>query len=202
MAEPINYQQYRLGTKDGELKFGHLTADNQTDSVMLRNVKNWKHYIELCRTGDDVRKNGTILRSTGATQIKAGDAVEKDNIGVYIEAVSGDLVIRAPNGKVRIEAIDVNINATGGTNNTGNVNITATEKFIVNAGQMVDINGTVSTKIASDKTVDIIGKSVLNMYGGIIDCADSACTSKTGKGSKGGSDLEDRERGFGLGGLI
>ncbi len=195
MAEPTNYQQYRLGTKDGELKFGHLTADNQIASVLLRNAINYKHYIEMCRTGEDHRKNGTILRSTGSTEIKAGDAVGKGIPGVYIEAVSGDLVIRAPSGKVRIEGIDIELTATGGTNETGNVNITATEKFIVNAGQMVDINGVVSTKIASDKTVDIIGKSVLNMYGGIIDCADSASTSKSGKGSKGGSDLEDREKG-------
>ena len=199
MAEPINYQQYRLGTKDGEIKFGHLTADNQISSVLLRNTIGYKHYIEMCRTGEPHRKNGTIIRSTGSTQIKAGDAVGKGIPGVYIEAASGDLVLRAPSGKVRIEGIDIELTATGGTNETGNVNISANEKFIVNAGQMVDINGVVSTKIASDKTVDIIGKSVLNMYGGIIDCADAAATSPLSKGSKGGSDLEFREK---LGGIL
>ena len=59
---------------------------------------------------------------------------------------------------------------------------------------MVDIKSKVETKIFSEKTVDVIGKTVLNMYGGMIDCADSASTAKTGKGSKGGSDNEDRFR--------
>ena len=34
MAQKINYEQLRYGTKDGELKFGHLTADNQIDAVL------------------------------------------------------------------------------------------------------------------------------------------------------------------------
>ena len=195
MAEPINYQQYRLGTKDGEIKFGHLTADNQIASVLIRNFRNYKHYIEMCRTGEGHRKNGTIIRSTGSTQIKAGDDVAKDVPGVYIEAVSGDIVIKSKSGKVRIEGVDIELTATGGTTETGNVNISANEKFIVNAGQMVDIHGVVSTKIASDKTVDIIGKSVLNMYGGMIDAADAASTSKSSKGSKCGPwDTEVREK--------
>ena len=32
------------------------------------------------------------------------------------------------------------------------------------------------------------------MYGGMIDAADGAATSKSSKGSKGGSDLEQREK--------
>lgn len=194
MAQPEN-REYRLGTKDGEVKFGHKTSDNQIDGVLIRNVQGFKHYIEMCRTGDDHRKDGTICRALGSFQICAGDAVKKGKPGIYIEAVSGDLVLRAPSGKVRIEGIDVEISATGGTPTTGNVNISANEKFIVNAGQMVDINGTVSVKIASDNTVDVIGKSVLNIYGGMIDAADSAATAKSSKGSKCGPwDNETRER--------
>ena len=29
----INYEAYRLGTKDGEIKFGHLSDDGQIYSV-------------------------------------------------------------------------------------------------------------------------------------------------------------------------
>lgn len=195
MADKINYEQYRLGTKDGEIKFGHLTADQQIDSVLIRNFKNYKHYIEMCSTGKDHRKNGTIIRSTGSTQIRAGDDVSKNIPGVYIEAVSGDLILRAPSGKVRIEGIDIELTATGGTETTGNVNISANEKIILDAGQMVDIKSRVSTKIFSDGTVEVIGKSVLNMYGGMIDAADAASTSKSSKGSKCGPwDTEVREK--------
>jgi nucleoside-diphosphate-sugar epimerase len=49
--------------------------------------------------GKPHRKHGTICRSTGSFQIKAGDNVKssdtEENIGVYIEAVSGDIVLNA-----------------------------------------------------------------------------------------------------------
>ena len=201
MSEKQNYEQYRLGTKDGEIKFGHLTSDNEIDAVLLRSFYNYKHYISMCRTGKDHRKNGTICRSTGSFQVKAGDDVKKDEPGVYIESISGDIVIRAPSGKVRIEGVDVEITASGSDTETGVVNISANEKIILDSSQIIDIKSKVSTKVFSEKTVELIGKGVLNMYGEIIDAADGAATAQTSRGSKGGSDNEDRMRGLG-GGLV
>ena len=43
MAEAINYEAYRLGTKDGEIMFGHLRADNFIDSVYISN-----YYTSFC----------------------------------------------------------------------------------------------------------------------------------------------------------
>ena len=193
MADKINYDSYRLGTKDGELQFGSITAGNEIDSVLIRNTMNYRHYIEMCRTGEDFRKDGTILRSPGSCQIRAGDNAGKSAPGVYIEAVSGDLVLRAPSGKVRIEGVDIELTANGYNGQTGNVNISANEKIILDAGQMVDIKAKVNVKITSEKTVDVIGKSVLNIFGGMIDAADGAAISKTSLGSKGGpSDNELR----------
>jgi len=194
MGQKVNYETLRYGTKDGELKFGHITADNEIASVLIRNFTEYRHYIEMCRTGEDHRKGGTICRAPGSFQIKAGDDVGKGIPGVYVEAASGDVVIRAPSGKVRIEGIDIELCASGYDGTRGNVNISANEKVILDAGQMVEIKSKLETKIFSEKTVDVIGKTVLNMYGGMMDCADSASTSKAGKGSKGGSDNEDRFR--------
>jgi len=195
MADPVNPYRIKYGQRDGEIKFGHLTYDRQIDACLIRNFMNWKHYIELCRTGDESRKDGTIIRAPGSCQIKAGDNVGKGIPGVFVEAVSGDLILRAPSGKVRIEGLDIELNAIGATNETGNINLSANEKVILNAGQMVDISAIVAIKIASDKTVDVIGKTVLNLYGGMIDAADAAATSKTSKGSKSGPwDNEVREK--------
>ncbi len=193
MADKINYDSYRLGTKDGELQFGSITAGNEIDSILIRNTMNYRHYIEMCRTGDGERKDGTILRSPGSCQIRAGDNAGKSAPGVYIEAVSGDLVLRAPSGKVRIEGVDIELTANGYNGQTGNVNISANEKIILDAGQMVDIKAKVNVKITSEKTVDVIGKAVLNIFGGMIDAADGAAISKTSLGSKcGPSDNELR----------
>jgi hypothetical protein len=185
MADKINYDSYKLGTKDGELRFGSITAGNEIDSVLIRNTMNYRHYIEMCRTGEDFRKDGTILRSPGSCVIRSGDNVGKGIPGVYIESVSGDLILRAPSGKVRIEGVDIELTANGYNGKTGNVNISANEKIILDAGQMIDIKAKVNVKIFSDKTVDVIGKSVLNIYGAFVQSVDAAAVSKTSKGSKG-----------------
>ena len=193
MADKINYDSYKLGTKDGELRFGSITAGNEIDSVLIRNTMNYRHYIEMCRTGEDFRKDGTILRSPGSCVIRSGDNVGKGIPGVYIESVSGDLILRAPSGKVRIEGVDIELTANGYNGKTGNVNISANEKIILDAGQMIDIKAKVNVKITSEKTVDVIGKAVLNIFGGMIDAADGAAISKTSLGSKcGPSDNELR----------
>lgn len=195
MSDKINKYQKRKGTKDGEIKFGHITSDNEINAVHIRNYVNYKHYISLCRTGDEFRKNGTICRSTGAFQVKAGDAITGKNIpGIYMEAVSGDIVIKSASGKVRIEGIDVEITASGSDGTKGNINISANEKVIVYGGQSVSIQGVNSTRIFSDKTCEVIGKSVLNIYGGLIDAVDSSSVANTSLGVLGGSDNEDRMR--------
>ena len=80
--------------------------------------------------------------------------------------------------------------AQGGDGKNGVVQIDGNEKVIIKAPQ-IDINSKVSTKIFSEKTVDVIGKAILNIYGGLIDCADGATKRK---GSKGGSTNEEQNK--------
>ena len=190
MAQTKNYNTVRYGTKDGELKFGHIHEDNVQSAVMLRSGSESLHYIALDSTGDDARKNGTICRSRGAFQVKAGDDVKDGHPGVYIDAENGDLVLRAPNGRVRIEGINVDIVATGSDNKNGNVSIDANEKVLITA-QVIDVSSKISTKVFSENTVQIIGNAICDIYGGFVDIADGATTIK---GSKGGSANEDRNR--------
>jgi len=180
MAELKNYHTVRYGTGEGELKFGHITQDNVKSAVLLRNGASTNHYVTLDATGDDHRKNGTTCRSPGTFQVKAGDSVTGDIPGVYVEAVSGDLVLNAPSGRVKIIGTNVDIIASGGDGKNGVVNINGNEKVIVKA-QTIDISSKVSTKIFSEKTVEIIGKGILNCYGGLIEFADGATSVKGSK---------------------
>ena len=61
---------------------------------MLRNGRAPNHYITLDQTGVPHRKHGTICRSPGSFQVRAGDNTPKGEPGVYVEAVSGDLILR------------------------------------------------------------------------------------------------------------
>ena len=190
MAELKNYHTIRYGTAEGELQFGHISMDNVLSAVLLRNGGSLNHYITLDATGEPHRKHGTICRSPGSFQVKAGDNVEDDVPGVYIEAVSGDLVLKAPSGRVRIEGINIDIIASGPDGQNGVVNINGNEKVIIK-GQTIDTASKVSTKIFSEKTVDMIGRGILNMYGGLVDVADGATTIK---GSLGGSTNEEQNK--------
>ena len=190
MAELKNYHTVRYGTADGELQFGHITQDNVLSAVLLRNGQSLKHYISMDATGEDHRKHGTICRSEGAFQVRAGDNVKDDNFGVYIEAVSGDLVLQAPSGRVRIVGENVDIVASGADGKNGNVTISANEKCIVKA-QTTVVSSVASTKVFSEKTVEVIGKGILNLYGGLFDCADGATSVK---GSLGGSTNEEQNK--------
>jgi len=177
MAELKNYHTIRYGTADGEIKFGHITQDNVLSSVLLRNglVKN--HYITMDSSGDSHRKYGTICRSPGSFQVRAGDNVEEDIPGVYVEAVSGDLVLRAPSGRVRIEGVNIDLIAAGADGKNGVITIDGNEKVLLRA-QTIDVSSKVSTRVFSEKTVELIGNAILNMYGGFIDCADGATAIK------------------------
>jgi len=191
MSQTKNYYTIRYGNRDGEVKFGHINQDNTLSSFSVRSGKEPLHYISMESTGEDHRKYGTILRSPGSCQILAGDNVGKGIPGVYIDAISGDLVLRAPKGRVRIEGINIDIIASGSDNKNGNVTIESNEKVIIKA-QTIDVNSKVSTKIFSEKTVDVIGKAILNIYGGLIDCADGATETN---GSKVKSDNEEKNKG-------
>jgi hypothetical protein len=47
--------------------------------------------------------------------------------------------------------------------------------------QIVDVKSRVSTKIFSESTVDMIGKGIMNVYGGLVDFADRTTKGKPSK---------------------
>lgn len=184
----------RLGNKDGELKFGHIHQDSKIAAFIVRSGSEPNHYISMDSEGKPHRKNGTICRSTGAFQIKAGDNVKsgglEENIGVYIEAVDGDIVLNAGNGRIRLIGENIDIIAKGSDGRNGNISLDANEKVIINAS-IISANSKVSTKLVSENQIDLVGKAILNCYGGLIDFADGATKIN---GSKGGSLNEEKNK--------
>jgi len=192
MAQIKDCHVIRYGNKHGELKFGHIWPDNNQSAVLLRSGRNDTHYISLEQKGEPHRKNGTICRSPGAFQIKAGDqCTTKDEPGVFIDAVSGDIKLNAPKGNVEIRARNIRIYATADGNDNGTIELQANEKIIGKA-QTIDINSKVSTKIFSEKSVECCGKAVLNIYGGMVDCADGATEVNGSKGVPSTNEIKNR----------
>jgi len=199
MAKPKNYNTVDYGTNDGDIKFGHIHEDGEISSVMLRG-KSSEHYISLEQTGKPHRKNGTICRSRGSFQVKAGDDVKPKTPGVYLEASSGDIVIVAPSGRIRMIAENIDLLASGADGENGVITLDANEKVIIKA-PTIDVSSVVSTKIFSEKTVEVIGNGILNIYGGLIEFVEGTTTIKgsinnciPGLGTK--REIEDKFRSF------
>ena len=181
MAKTKNFHMIRYGVAEGEIKFGHIHTDNVVSACMLRSGFTYKHYITMDGPGgEDFRKHSTTCRSPGAFQVKAGEGVPKNQPGIFLDAENGDIVIRAANGRVRIEGIDVDIRANGSDGKRGNVIIDANDAAIMK-GQVVDVNAKASAKFFSEKSVEISGTTVVNIYGGFIDMADGATSVKGSK---------------------
>ena len=187
MSERKNYHTIRYGTAEGEIKFGHIHTDNVNSAVMLRSGHTFQHYMTMDGPGGEkFRTHSTTFRGPGSFQVKHGDGVPDEQPGIYLDAVNGDIVIRAANGRIRMEALDVDIRATG-AGDRGNIVLDANDKVIMNA-QTISCNAKVAARFFSEKTVEIIGNNVLNMYGGFMDMADGSSTALLGKGSKNGKD--------------
>lgn len=201
MSEKKNYHTVRYGTAEGEIQFGHIHQDNNRSGVMLRSGHAFDHYLTLeADEGEEHRKSSTISVSPGSFEVKAATNEEfPDNQpGIYLDSISGDIVIRAAKGRIRLEAINIDLKATGEDGKNGNIVIDANEKVIVNA-KIIDNKAKEAAKFFSEKTVEVVANNVLNMYGGFIDAADGATSIK---GSKPGlfteNELNHSIKGFGL----
>jgi len=181
MAQRIDHYATRQGTHHGEIKFGHIHDDNNQSGVMLRTGPDGgRHYMTMDTTGsvESGRKGCTTFKCPGTFNVLAAQDVAKDLIGIYYEAESGDIRIRASKGRIVLEAENIDLIASGTGTEKGVIQLDADEKVIVTA-PIINIDSKVSTKIFSEKTVECVGKAILNMYGGLIDAADGA-TSKFG----------------------
>ena len=196
MTESINYHPYRLGNEHGEMRFGHIIKKEKY-GVLIRTGDDKAHYIDLKSTGDVKQgtKNSTNCFSPGSFTIKCGEDIEGTEGAMprafSVTAKHGDVKISAPLGSITLEAKNITLKATGSDGKNGVVKINGNEKIVIKSPD-IEVNGTTSTKIFSEGQVDVIGKGIMNVYGGLMDFADGATNllgSKSGtkKGAKDGT---------------
>ena len=179
-----NYQCV-ASTADGQILLGEVNEDNVTSGITLRVGKTTTpvpHYIQLDKDGDVLTKGrkGTICRSPGAFQVKAGDMCGDGIPGVYIDSGNGDLILRS-DGRVRILAENIDLIASGADEANGIVQINANSKVLIGSDD-VHIDSGNLTKIFSDKTTEVIGNSILNLFGSSIEQLDATAGFKGSTG--------------------
>jgi len=184
MSKKENKHPYIIGTEHGNLSFGKVnTRTNEISACMLQNGPDGgRHYIKMEETGnkEEGTKGSTKIFCPGALTAIAGkdivnygegDDTPRDIPAIFYQAENGDIILSAPHGKIKLQAETIELIAEGSDNKKGIISLTSDEKVIIDS-QIVDIQSKVSTKIFSEKTVDMIGRGLLNIYGGLCDFAD------------------------------
>ena len=193
MAKKENLHPYSAGTEHGTISFGKVnTESNEIAACLLESGPDGgRHYVKMQETGskEDGSKGSTKIICPGTLSGIAGKDIvnyppgaeqPRDIPAIYYEAVHGDIILTAPRGKVKIAAEAIELVATGTDGRTGVINLNSDDKINLRS-QSIDINGTVSTKLFSEKTGEIIGKGIMNVYGGLVDFADRTTKGKPSK---------------------
>ena len=193
MAKKENLHPYSAGTEHGTISFGKVNSEsNEIAACLLESGPDGgRHYVKMQETGskEDGSKGSTKIICPGTLSGIAGKDIvnyppgaeqPRDIPAIYYEAVHGDIILTAPRGKVKIAAEAIELVATGTDGRTGVINLNSDDKINLKS-QSIDINGTVSTKLFSEKTVEIIGKGIMNVYGGLVDFADRTTKGKPSK---------------------
>jgi hypothetical protein len=189
MAQKLNFHTCRWGQKDGEIMYGYIHNDEVTSGVMYRvGPDGGRHYMTMDIDGK--RKGWTTNICPGVYQIRCGDDVEDDRPAYYVETVNGDMIFNCRNGRIKFIAENIDMIATGVDNENGNIYIESNEKVTIKTKNL-NCNGTSVAKFFSAGVVEVVGDGILNIYGGLIDCADGATKIK---GSKYESDFEEQQR--------
>ena len=163
MAESSNYYTAGKGTKDGQIKFGHIHDDQVKSSVLIQGQESLE-YIVLDQT--DPRKRWITSRCRGRYQVKSGDDIPKDAIGMYFDASNSDIVIRT-GGRIRMEAENIDIIARGNTNSSGIINIQSNESVNIKTKRFT-VNADESLSLYTDGEMLQCAINIMKIYGGSI----------------------------------
>ena len=129
---------------------------------------------------DGPRKGWTTSTNPGTFQIQCGHDLLKGQNGAFLEAVNGDIIIKATNGRVRIEGLDVDITAKGGDNAEGNIRCTANEAIMLDA-KNITISGSSSYKLCTSGQAQVTANTGMTLYAGVIRGVTDAVANKDSK---------------------
>lgn len=163
MAKSKNYETKRTGTKDGQLSFGHIHGDEVKSSVMIQGQEALE-YITIDQT--EPRKRWMTSRCRGRYQVKCGDDIPKDQIGMWFNADSSDILIQTK-GRIRMEAENIDIIARGPDTTKGVINIQSNESVNIETKRFT-ANANESISIFTDGDMFQSAINIMKVYGGSI----------------------------------
>ena len=174
-----NYTAQTWSNDHGSITLGQVDYVGSVTSAFMAEGKDSRHAFSLDNDGE--RKGFTCSTSPGNFQLECGsDNVEAQD-SLILEAKNGNIIIKAHNGKIRLQGTDIELVAVGEGNAKGNIVCSATESFMIHETKKVLINASVMYKLSTSGIGEVTANSVLKVYGSIIRGVTDACAVKDAK---------------------
>ena len=172
-GETKSYKRQSFNTTEGGLFCGYVQENNAKFAVALRRIlpspNNFKtdHYIALQMNGE---YDGAIqMNAPSVLEMKCGEKPVYGEIAGLWLAENGDIRIKAPNGRIVLEADSIAVIANGGAP-FGNLYLEATNEVKINSDTMKTVvDDSIGFEAERDYNVTCSGRAE-------FDCGDFSIT--------------------------
>ena len=174
-----NYSSQSWGNEHCRITMGQIDYSGTVTSAFMVQGKDARHQFYL--DNDGPRKGWTSSISPSNFQLECGSDNKEAEDSLILEAKNGNIIIKAHNGKIRLQGTDIELVAIGEGNARGNIVCSATETFMIHETKKVLIDAKVMYKISTTGIGQITANSVLKIYGSVIRGVTDACAVKDAK---------------------
>ena len=175
-----NYTAQTIGKNEkGSVWIGPIHKQGDvTSAVVLRNEQDRTH--QLCLDIDGERPGSTTSTSPGKLQLDCGDNMKEAEDSCLIHAHNGNIIIKASNGKIRMEAADIEIVTKGDGETKGHLKLNIDETIEVECKKLVT-SSQVLTKMCSAGDFEQAANGVLSTYASLLSSITDAVFKKPSK---------------------
>ena len=173
-----NYTAIKYGNNQGSIAFGQIHKQGDVTSGVMLETPDGEHQLSLDLDGQ--RTGWTCSTSPGNFQVECGSANEEAQDSAVINAKNGNIILLATNGKIRMQATDIELVAVGEGGAKGNIKMNATESITTESKKFL-VTAKSFYRIASPQTGEIVANGVLKLYSSIIRGVSDAVAVKDSK---------------------
>ena len=174
-----NFSAQQYGNSKGHLAFGKIHKQGDVTQGVSLNTPDGEHQLSLDIDGP--RQGWTCSTSPGNFQVECGSANKEEVDSLVLEAKNGNIIIKASNGKIRMEATDIEMVTTGDGGGKGNIKINSGNDIIIHAEKKYLVTSGSYIKMASSGDFECAANSVMSIYGSLFNAITDAVKKKPSK---------------------
>ena len=172
MSAKKNFWNQVWSAMNGAITFGKLSPKGDVTSSVHIQALDGRHF--MCFDEDGPRTGYTLLSSPGSTFIHSGEDLKKEQEAIMILSKNGDIHLKATNGKIKLEALDIEFIANGNAPH-GVIWANAYETLKLDS-KNVTIDGKQSCKVMTSGLLTMRGSLGTQMLSPLIEGISRALT--------------------------